>query len=484
MCSTTYFLDVVEQPQKVFFNAHGGKKAGLTVRVGLFSKDTATGAITRCPRRSGLNVSVHARLLYSSGLEATSLKTEDDLLCVIEARPLGSSDNGDARLKFRVEEVSNMHKVRGGDGGKFILELTADADACRAAGLPAFDAIFTDAFTVKSKDPRIFRKKRKAADAAAAAAGSSLVQSNAAAAPLRKRVSRSRRSRSRSSSSSSSSSFYSSSDGEDSDCSIESTSSCRSASSATSATSVVSFSVAALATMEWVSIGNGMVQCPCCHSLGPTHRAECALHLALTTASSASEADSDDSCSSSSSSDCEEDTTINLDADDDEDNNFLAFATTTSPRAAAASSARGLPLSTPVQRRLSSGQMCTAKTAAPAAASKVDELFVSPIPAIACVADDDDDDVADSSMEMDFWMVHGMLEKHAVSSLESQRQQQEEQQQRDALDKLFSEDNVDFDLDHMDVVASETGYLFPSSAAVDPFLTPCTNAAASSLVAF
>eukprot|EP00750_Incisomonas_marina_P000141 INCI10145.1.p1 GENE.INCI10145.1~~INCI10145.1.p1 ORF type:complete len:467 (+),score=114.82 INCI10145.1:160-1560(+) len=462
--TTTYFLDIVEQPQKLFFNAHGGKKAGLTVRVGLFSKDSATGAVARCPRRSDLSVSVHARLLYSSGLEATSLKTEDDLLCVIESRPLGSSENGDARLKFRVEEVSNMHKVRGGDGGKFILELTADAEACRAAGLPAFDAIFTDAFTVKSKDPRIFRKKRKSADAAAAA---SLVQSDTAsvaAAPLRKRATRSRRSRSRVSSSSSFSSS-SSSDGEDSDCSIESTSSSRSSSSAASTTSVVSFSVAALATMEWVSIGNGMVQCPCCHSLGPTHRVECALHLALTSAS-ASDADSDDSCAGScSSSDCEEDTTINLDADD-EDNDFLAFAS--SPRAA-------VPLSTPVQRRRrSSMQKCTAKSAAPAA-SKVDELFVSPIPAIACVADDD----ADSSMDMDFWMVHGMLEKHAVSSLESQRQKQE-QQQRDALDKLFSEDNVDLDLDLDDqCVASETGYLFPSS---DPFLTSAN--AAASLVAF
>ena len=36
-----------------------------------------------------------------------------------------------------------------------------------------------------------------------------------------------------------------------------------------------------LAAMEWVSIGNGMVQCPCCHSLGPNHRKGCALHNAI-----------------------------------------------------------------------------------------------------------------------------------------------------------------------------------------------------------
>lgn len=44
---------------------------------------------------------------------------------------------------------------------------------------------------------------------------------------------------------------------------------------------VVAFSIHVLAAMEWVSMGNGVVQCPCCHSPGPNHRQNCALHSAL-----------------------------------------------------------------------------------------------------------------------------------------------------------------------------------------------------------
>ena len=232
--TTKLFLDIIEQPETVLYNAVGGKKKGLTVRVGLFSKDVATGTVTRCRRRgAGMAIPLQARVLYTSGLPATSLKTDDDLLVVIEEQAIGA--DGEGRIKFRMEEVSGMHRPRGGDGGRFILEISAPATE---AGEPLdLGTHYTDAFTIRSKVPSAKKQKRKsltaAAQAAAAAAacgvaGPSGPSSGPAAgtrAPRRKRASvTGRRSRSRSSSSSASASASSvtTDDGNDSDTSTDS----------------------------------------------------------------------------------------------------------------------------------------------------------------------------------------------------------------------------------------------------------------------
>lgn len=143
--------------RQVFYNAHGGKKEGLTVRIGLFrSNDNGsstadrTRVVLKDPSTCCLPLVVS--LVYSSGLPAASIKSDAELLKVIEATPIGVK--GEAEIKFRVQEVSNIHKARGGDGGRFRLHIRADCtQAANADSLFIHDQ-YTDPFFVKSKNPR------------------------------------------------------------------------------------------------------------------------------------------------------------------------------------------------------------------------------------------------------------------------------------------------------------------------------------------
>jgi len=257
--NTQYFLDIVEQPKALFYNAHGGKKSGLTVRAALFSKNLTTGATQLCRRIGCAAIPLDARLVYTSGLPASSLKTDEQLLNIIESRPIGT--DGEGRIKFRLEEVSNMHKNKGGDSGRFQVQLSVSAEF-----LPNVAVQTTQPFVVKSKKPR---RKRK-----------SLACNGA---------SRKRRSRS---------SSLSSDDGSDDSVDV-----------ADQRPGFVSLPAHVLASMEWISNGSGPAQCPCCRMAAPVHAHGCALHAALHPRAAAADVEDDsdvsDSDSDDSSLDCD-----------------------------------------------------------------------------------------------------------------------------------------------------------------------------------
>ena len=94
-----------------------------------------------------------------------------------------------------------------------------------------------------------------------------------------------------------------------------------------------------------------------------------------------------------------------------------------------------------------------------AAVVSVDDIFESPIDAC---GEDADAACCDESTDMDFWMVHGMLEKHAVSAIERRQHQHQHQQKtqhhQEELDNLFDDADFNDDADVMDFNPPACGF--------------------------